>query len=376
MNVKLYKASTNGEFKQKLKQESNNFSTKLAIVFASVQYDFKEALQELKENNINFIGCSSCGEISSVVSNKTVTERSAVTALLDIDETKFHTNFFDGDAKTSFELGTNIGNWGKSVFTSPAFIVLVSGLQTDGEQVVNGIINICGEKAQIFGGLAGDDALFNETFVFCNDNISNNGAVVLALDTDKIDIHGIATSGWIELGAEKTVTKSEGNILYTIDNAPALEVYKNYLNVKDDDLPGIGVEYPLLVFRQDGTSVLRAILNVDKEKKTMTFAGTIPQGAKIKFSSSPGFEVVDFVKNDLRSFYKDYNNSDLLLLFSCMARHMAIGPMVEDEISESLNLWKSPLIGFFTYGEIGVNAKGKCDFYNETYTLVTLKDKK
>ena len=108
----------------------------------------------------------------------------------------------------------------------------------------------------------------------------------------------------------------------------------------------------------------------------MTFAGTIPQGAKIKFSSSPGFEVVDFVKNDLRSFYKDYNNSDLLLLFSCMARHMAIGPMVEDEISESLNLWKSPLIGFFTYGEIGVNAKGKCDFYNETYTLVTLKDKK
>ena len=54
MNVKLYKASTNGEFKQKLKQESNNFSTKLAIVFASVQYDFKEALQELKENNINF----------------------------------------------------------------------------------------------------------------------------------------------------------------------------------------------------------------------------------------------------------------------------------------------------------------------------------
>ncbi len=41
------------------------------------------------------------------------------------------------------------------------------------------------------------------------------------LSEDKIAVKGIATCGWQAIGT--TVTKSEGNIVYTIDDKPALD---------------------------------------------------------------------------------------------------------------------------------------------------------
>jgi len=33
-----------------------------------------------------------------------------------------------------------------------------------------------------------------------------------------------------------------------------------------------------------------------------------------------------------------------------------------------------PMVGFYTYGEIGRNAEGATDFHNETCVLVTLRE--
>ena len=57
-----------------------------------------------------------------------------------------------------------------------------------------------------------------------------------------------------------------------------------------------------------------------------------------------------------------------------MARHLALGPMISQEIALVTKKWNAPIIGFFTYGEIGTNNK-KCDFYNQTYSLVQLTEK-
>jgi hypothetical protein len=37
-------------------------------------------------------------------------------------------------------------------------------------------------------------------------------------------------------------------------------------------------------------------------------------------------------------------------------------------------LWNVPMVGFFTYGEIGRNAGGATDFHNETCVLVALRE--
>jgi len=352
---------------------SGNFKPTLGIIFASVKLDIPELAKILNQYPIDFLACSSCGEILSQPGSHSVFEGSCVVTLIDMPADYFRIRMLERENRTSFELGRDLGIMGKSDFENPAYIVVCSSLNTDGEQLVNGLLESASVLSPIFGGLAGDDSLFQLTYVFSRDFCSTDGAIALVLDNSKLEVEGIATSGWIGLGAEKTVTKADGNIVYTIENEKALDFYIKYMGVDEKELPEIGVEYPMLVLRDDGSSVLRAVMMVDREKRSLIFAGSVPQGSKVKFSSSPGFEVVDFVKKDINQFFAQNKSADILLLFSCMARHMAVGPMVEDEIVEAATLWKLPVTGFFTYGEIGRNLKGSCDFHNETYTLVTIK---
>ncbi len=242
-------------------------------------------------------------------------------------------------------------------------------------RLLRGIQDVAGQDITMFGGLSGDDAHFKETIVFSEASAESNGAVLLVLDKSVYDVNGIATSGWVSIGADKIITSSEGNIVYTIDHEPALDVYKQYLDVRDEDLPQIGIEYPLLIRKKDPDFVLRAVLNVDREKKALIFAGTVPEGAVVTFSSSPGFEIIEHTKKKVNEFYEFSSRSDLLILFSCMARHSALGPAISEEIDEAWTKWNKPLIGFFTYGEIGNNYKNSCDFYNQTFTLVSIKQK-
>jgi len=250
--------------------------------------------------------------------------------------------------------------------------LVVSGLSADGDSIVEGITRVTGEKTIIFGGLAGDDLAFRETFVFSDREIYNQGANVIVFDASKVDLKGLAASGWVGIGADKIVTKSEGNIVYTIDDEPALDVYKSYLNVKDEDLPEIGVEFPLLIKKTADQHVLRAVMAVDREQKSLIFAGTVPQGSAVSFSSSPGFDIVDLIKRNIDDFHSLDPSGDFMILFSCIARHQALGPIIIDEIRHVSEKWKIPLIGFFTYGEFGTDYRHRCEFYNQTFTLAKI----
>jgi hypothetical protein len=89
----------------------------------------------------------------------------------------------------------------------------------------------------------------------------------------------------------------------------------------------------------------------------------------------PGFEVIDYAIEQMSEFHQQIPKSDAIVLFSCKARHMALGPMVEDEISAVHKLWEVPMVGFFTYGEIGPVPQGRCDFHNHTLVPVLINEK-
>jgi hypothetical protein len=84
---------------------------------------------------------------------------------------------------------------------------------------------------------------------------------------------------------------------------------------------------------------------------------------------------MDRTKEQISKFHKTDDKAEMMLLFSCMARHLALGPIITEEISFPSEKWNVPMSGFFTYGEIGTNPGKKCDFFNQTYTLVILKEK-
>ncbi|OQX72690.1 MAG: hypothetical protein B6D64_14820 [Bacteroidetes bacterium 4484_276] len=377
MKVKAFSASLIHTLEQKLEELiDDDFSPNLAFVFASVDIGLEKVLEVLKKYPMLVFGASTCGEIFFDGNRETegIYNNSVAVSLVEMNREHFDLKLFDGKGISSFDLGAKIGLWGKEIFDVPGFLVAVGGIGSNGQEIVEGIQKHTGRETPIFGGLAGDDSKFEQTFVFNSKKVMTHAAVAVVFDTKKINMKGLATSGWVGIGSDKTVTKAKGNIVYTIDDEPALKVYKDHLNIRDKDLPEIGVEYPLMI-KKDGKEILRAVNGVNREEQSLVFAGTVPEGSTVTFSTSPGFEVVDHTKADISDFFDRYGSGSLLILFSCMARHKALGPIIIEEILTAFEKAKAPITGFFTLGEIGMMADKSCEFFNETFTLVVISEK-
>jgi hypothetical protein len=250
-------------------------------------------------------------------------------------------------------------------------MVISSGLRANGDHIVNGIIGEMGRQVPLFGGLAGDDLKVQETFAFDASRITSNGVVALIFDGNVIALQGVAFSGWKPIGTSKTVTKAQGNIVYEIDGEPAADIYSKYLGLGDERWFTGLAEYPLFLNRDDGSAVLRVVTGVNDDK-SLVYAGSVTEGAKVRFGMASGPEVIDYAIEEISQFNRQAPWSEAIVLFSCKSRHLAFGPMVEDEISAVRRLWGVPLVGFFTSGEIGPALKGRCDFHNHTLVPVLI----
>ncbi|RMG88202.1 MAG: hypothetical protein D6714_01080 [Bacteroidetes bacterium] len=357
---------------------AEGFRPTLGIVFSSVQLDLSAICDLFDQKNIDLFGCSTAGEIL----NDQSFESSAVGLLFDLNPEHYRIQFVDGkDLDNPFEVGKSAGLLAKNIFEHPALIVGSGGVTIDAEQIVFGLKDGIGREVPMFGGLAGDDLTVEGTYAFSRNGRTDNGLVLLVLDTKKVSVKGMATSGWEAVGVVNTITKARGNVVYSINNEPALDVFIRYFGYFDDiqvrgrEINTMSAQYPLQILREDGTSVLRSPLVGSEEERTLVLAGGVREGDKFRFSISPGFEVIDKTIEDFGHLNKEAAAADALILFSCKGRHAALGPLIEDEIQGIYNYWKVPMAGFFTYGEIGPTKNGACDFHNETCSLVVLKEK-
>jgi len=147
-------------------------------------------------------------------------------------------------------------------------------------------------------------------------------------------------------------------------------------NELNDALVRLGSYFPILMQREDGDAVVRTSMFANVEERCLKFSGNVPQGSKFRFSLPPDFEVVDQVIAQSDNVRKNQlPQADALVMFSCVARHVSLGPLVSEEIEGLRNVWNAPLIGFFSYGEIGKATNGRHEFHNNTCCLVALKEK-
>jgi hypothetical protein len=343
----------------------------LAIVFSSVAHDLKAVGAAFAKHDIGVFGASAHAEIF----NDEVHEESIVAMLLDVSRNAYQLRVFQGQEKSSVQVGKSVGEWAKTFCDNPVFMVMSAGYRANGEDIVNGIVEAMGRQVPLFGGMAGDDYKVQESFVFDGSRVISNGVSALIFDGNVIGLQGVAFSGWKGIGTTKTVTKAQGNVVYEIDGEPALDMYTKYLDFggKPADI-AVASQYPLLLNRDDGSSVLRVPLHINDDK-SLVYAGSVPEGSKVRFGMASGPEIIDRAIEQITAFKQQALKCEAIVLFSCGARHIAFGPMVEDEISAVRNLWNVPLVGFFTSGEIGPVLNGRCDFHNDTLVPVLIYKK-
>jgi len=370
--------STEAISKEIEKVTSNGFKPTLAIVFLSIKQDWKAISDVLNKKDIAVFGATTSGEFI----DGDIEEGSIVIMLLDMNPNYFKLVFLETGEHTTIENAKQIGIAGKNTFNNPAFIIASGWLHLDGEKIIEGIIEGFGKEVTVFGGMAGDDLAMQGPLVFTNKNSAVNGLLALIIDEDKIEINGIATCGWKPIGTTKTVTKSEGNIVYTIDDKPALDMVMKYLGLDidldsgNDVLTNIGAYYPLQLERENVTPVMRTAMWGNKEDRSLICAGTVPQGSKVRFSLPPDFDAIEQVIDECKEVKKErQQEADALIMFSCISRHLSFGILMTEEIEQVKQVWDAPMVGFFSYGEFGKSKTGKHEFHNNTCCVVALKEK-
>lgn len=378
MIAKSIKGKTTEEIKSALAESRiDGFQPTLAIVFLSVVQDRKAICNILDDAGIAIFGSTTNGEFIDEE-----TESGAVAILLldmkkeyfKIHSAEFQDHNYRGTSKT-------IALKAKEDFEKVAFLLAVSNAATDGEEVLLGLQEIAGEQVNAFGGAAGDDLTFNKTWVFTNGWESDHGVVCLALDEEKVSVSGIATCGWKAMGTEKTVTKSEGNHVFTIDNEPALDITTKYGGLENitpenkDVLLELAANFPLQLQREKGDPVMRPGLVVDWSDHSFYTSGTVPQGSKIRFSLPPDWDVMEKVVKGVQNLKdSEMQEADALVVFSCAGRILSFGPMMNAEIEGVKQVWNVPMAGMFSYAELGRMAGGNLEMHNLTTCCVALKE--
>jgi len=352
------------------------FTPTVAIVLLEADIAHEEVCSVLSEKGIQVFGCST----GSNFTDGEIESNSIVILLLDLDNKYFKVKLATSEKGSVKKFAEDIGRAGLEAFSKPAFLIVSGGMAADGDEVVEGIENICGKGATIFGGLAADSLKMLRTFVFTNEQLTDHGLIALIFDEEKISLSGMAIGGWRPVGTDYYITGSNGNILYSINNEPALQFISRYAGIKDffgDNMANVtlSANFQLQLQRPDKHPVMRTPMYANPDDHSIVFAGSLPQGSKVRLSMLPGFDVIDTALKEFADYKKDQPGADALIMFSCAGRQVSLGPYVSDEINGIKEIWNAPLAGFFCFGEIGRVEKGKTEFHNMTCSLAILKEK-
>jgi hypothetical protein len=256
-----------------------------------------------------------------------------------------------------------------------AVFVLSDGLGVNGSPLVAGLVAGCGPGVVITGGLAGDGERFERTWVLVDGEPRSGYVTAVGLAGPRLRVGHGSRGGWDIFGPERRITRSAGNVLYELDNQPALALYKRYLGDRVAGLPATALLFPLAVRvpGADDRQLVRTILGLDEQTQSMTFAGDVPEGSLAQLMRANLDRLVDGAHTAALDTATAPNTVALAVAVSCVGRRMIFGNRSEDELEAVLQGLPPGigLIGFYSYGEIAPLVAGTCDLHNETMTLTT-----
>ncbi|MCW8850962.1 MAG: FIST C-terminal domain-containing protein [Melioribacteraceae bacterium] len=385
MKAKSIKGTSAQEIKNELSNSmTDGFKPTLAIIFISIKQDRAAVYEIINNKGIDIIGATSSGEFI----NGYESEGGIVILLFDLNRNYYSILFEDIKERSLEDATQSMIEIAFNKFEKPAFILITTLLKSDGgmldgEGMVRYIEKLAGPDISMFGGMAGDDLSFSGTWIFAHDKSTDYGMAALVLDETKIELHGLAFSGWKPMGVPRTVTKSEGNLIYSIDNRPALEIYLHLLGQEisssDDQIDffdRIGVHYPFQIERENREPKMCNPIGYDKEKQALICESDVPQDSTLRFSTPPDFDIIETVIDKADKLKNEHNaEADALLIFSCAGRLSALGPMAQQENEGIQKVWNVPMAGFYTYGEYGKGINGKHEIHSTTCSWVALKEK-
>ena len=325
-------------------------STCFVLAFVSGAHDMGIVARTLRDqlNGIPVFGCSTAGQITDVGY-----DRDAVLLVI-FPKQHFRCSSLLiaplvplSAAQIATDAQRQARNFRPTAGWSRLGLIFSDGLSRQ-EDLLASILETVLDDMMIFGGSAGDNLRFEETFVLHEGEAHQNAAVLLYLETD-LPFASISIDHFLPSGSQIVITDAdpEARKVFEINGAPAAQEYARLVGCAVDDLsPEIFAENPLLVNFSD-THYVRGISDAD-DTGALSFLAAIDDG--LIMTLGKGQEILQTLNNGLTLHDPQGAPPDFILGFDCILRKLEIEQKsMADEVSEIF--CRSRVFGFNTYGE-------------------------
>ncbi len=354
------------------------------IVFGSTTFDQDKLLAGVSAvaGEALLIGCSTAGEISSEGFS---TEKSVVVMAISSDQMRFWGgigNHILWNPRQAGEECANALQYDSKGYVSSAFMFL-DVLSGSGDTTLGGVFSKFGDSFPIYGGAAGDDLLFFETYQYFQNKVFKGSIVGMGMSGD-YHAAAVAMHGFLPIGIARKVTRAEGTTLYELDGKPASAIYEEYFGeehlreLHEGLLPALAVSYPLGVFLEESNEVvLRNPVFVD-QKGSMTFTSEIPVGAEVRLMISDierGLETAErAAKEVLRKL--DGKKPKAIIIINSVSRKKMLGLHADEEIEIIQRVFGRdvPMIGYYTYAQVDKQVENSTPFHNGSLLIWALAE--
>ena len=250
------------------------------------------------------------------------------------------------------------------------------GSLVNGSELVKGLSTQVDNNVLITGGLAGDGANFESTLLGLNKQPIEGEIMAIGFYGKSLTVTHGSQGGWDIFGLQKRVTNSSSNILLELEDQNALDLYKKYLGEESKKLPGSALLFPLSVTIPGATApIVRTILSINEEDKSMTFAGDVPVGSEVRFMKANFDKIIQAASNAAnQTIIKRNDEPDFALLISCVGRKVILDAKINEEVASVSKSFRHNTImaGFYSYGEISpLVVGGTCQLHNQTMTITS-----
>jgi hypothetical protein len=357
------------------------------FMFASVGYNQQALLKAVREATDGAPLCGCSGE--GIIAGGEADESNFSVAVMAIrsDQIRFSHGVVTGLKEDPAKAGRAIAEAIQPEVSSDtlALFLFPDGVTVNFDRLVAGLegqLNL-DHLLPLVGGTAGDNLEFKRTYQYANDQVVSDG-VAWALLSGQARIAWAVNHSCVPVGIEHKVTRCEGNVIYEIDDRPAVEVVKDYVTEAGiEDWAGtvltlpLGFKIPGHMQDYDEYIIRGMVGGKDDTTGSVTIPTEVSEGTSIWLTRRDYEKLAHGVERAAEEIKTQLGEEParLVFQFDCAARGKAI--LREQQKLQLLKMLRQqvgpevPWLGFYTFGEIAPVGERNY-FHNYTVVLTVI----
>lgn len=355
------------------------------FVFATVGYNQQQLIRSIREatSGAPLSGCSGEGIITQDIVAET--NFGVVVLAIASDEVRF-ANAFVEDLPSGYDAaGRHLADKVRPLVSadSIACFLFIDGLTIDFDPFRKAFEDALPSPLPLFGGLAADNWATRKTYQYHDDRVLTGG-ISCAVMSGTVHLAWGVNHGCVPVGTRRTVTRSRGNVIYEIDDVPALQALKDYVENGSESQWNkislnlcLGFEAPEHLKKEYGEFIIRYIMDKNDVEGWIAIQSDVGDGTPLWIMRRDKELMREGLQTITRQIHGGIGASrpKLVMQFECMGRGQVV--YREQEKIDLLRFLQGelgtdlPWIGFFTYGEIGPVSGFNC-MHNFTSVVLAI----